>query len=215
MVSFVFERPEAAALKKHFLEDAEAYRDWLRLQNQAEVQVITYLFHLILRCPQLLKRYSAFEWAMRELEEFLVQRRVDPRKDATFWKAIESVRKGLRTGRPRDSALDFFRYSFLHDLMRPPKELESLLKKFKKTNAVDKLAEAEQKLFGRSPDTRQIWRSYKRVEQFLEQIEARMQAESSSVAPSSKQPEREPRANTKDAEKGRRSARHPKHMKRK
>jgi len=56
MVSFVFERPEATALKKRFLEDAEAYRDWLRLQDQEEVRAITYLLQLILRCPQLLKR---------------------------------------------------------------------------------------------------------------------------------------------------------------
>jgi hypothetical protein len=187
MVSFVFECPEAAALKTRFLEDAEAYRDWLRLQNQAELRVITYLLHLILRCPQLMARSSEFTWARRELEEFLVQRRVDPRTDAIFWKAVESVRKELRTGRPRDRALDFFRYSFIHDLMHPPKELESLLNKFKKTNAVDKLAEAEQKLFGRSPDTRQIWRSYRWANQFLREVATRMQTESSLGTPSTNQ----------------------------
>src|SRR6267143_150568 len=99
--------------------------------------------------------------------------------------------------------------------MHPPRELQNLLKTFKKTKAVDKLAEAEQKLFGRSPDPRQIWRSYKRVDQFIGQIEARMQAESSGVAPPTKPPDREPRANTKESEKGRRSTRHPKHVKHK
>jgi hypothetical protein len=215
MVSFVFERPEAAVLKKRFLEDAETYRDWLRLQDQEEARVITYLLDLTLRCPQLLARPSGFEWAIRELEGFLVQRRVNPTKDGTFWRAIELVRQGLRTGRPRDRLLDFFRYNYIQDLMYPPRELEGLVKTFKKTNAVYKVAEAEERLFGRSPDTRQIWRSHKRVEQFLGQIEARMQTESSVIAPPTKQPDREPRANTKETEKGRRRTQHPKHVKRK
>ena len=193
MVSLVFDRPEARALKQRFLEDAEAYRDWLRLQDQNETQVITYLLHLILRCPQLLKRPPEFEWAMRELEEFLVQRKIHPRKDGTFWKAIELVRKELRTGRPRDRALDFFRYRFIHDLMCPPKELESVCKRLKKTEAVNLAAEAEQQWFERSPDTRQIWRSYKRVDQSLRQLAARMQAESSLAPPPTNQFDSKPK----------------------
>jgi hypothetical protein len=202
MVSFVFERHEASALKKRFLEDAEAYRDWLRLQGQEEARVITYLLDLTLRCPQLLGRPPEFEWAMKELEEFLVQRRVSPIKDGTFWNAIGLVRKGLRTGRPRDRLLDFFRYNFIQDLMDTPRELEGLVKTFTKTKAVAQVAEAEERLFGRSPDTRQIWRSYKRVEQFLGQIEAHMKAESSGVVAPNKQPDHESRANAKDAKKG-------------
>jgi len=215
MVSFLFERPEAAAVKQRFLEDAEIYRDCLRGQSEEEARVIAYLLQLILRCPQLLKRTPECEWAMRELEKFLVQRRVDPRTDGTFWKAIDLVRKGMRTGRPRDKALDFFRFCFIQDLMYPPRELESLVRTLTKTKAVDQLAEAEQTLFGRSPDTRQLWRSYKWVEQFLGKIGARMQAESSCVAPPTKQPDRKPPANNKKTEKGRRQTQHHKHVKRK
>lgn len=202
MLSFVFDRPEAAALKQRFLEEVEFYRDWLQLQHDAEVRGIAYLFHLLLRCPQLLKRPPEWEWALRELEECLVQRRIDPSKDEAFWNAIDLVRKGMRTGRPRDRALDFFRYNLIHNLMHPPRELESSVKKFKKTKAVAQAAEAEQTLFRRSPDTRQIWRSYQRVDQFLRQIAATMQAESSRVSPPTKTPDCEPREGPRDTNKG-------------
>jgi len=138
---------------------------------------------------------------MRELDEFLVQRSVDRRKDRAFWKAIKLVRKGMRTGRPRDRLLDFFRYSFIQDLMYPPKELEGLLKTFKKTKAVAQAAEVEERLFGRSPDTRQIWRSFKRADQFLRQIAARMQAESSLARPPTNQLGSEPKENPKNTKK--------------
>jgi hypothetical protein len=215
MVSFVFERPEAAALKKRFLEDAEAYRDWLRLQDQAEVRVIAYLLHLVLRCPQLLKRPPEFEWAMRELEEFLMQRRVDPRKDGTFWRAIELVRKKLRMGRPRDRALEFFRYGFIQNLMHPPRELQRSVRTLKKTKAVEQVAEAEQGLFGRSPDTRQIWRLYKRVDEFLRRIAARMQAESSPVAPLTSELDPEPRERVSAIKQGIKRSKRPKRVTRK
>lgn len=215
MVSFLFELPEAAALKQRFLEDAEIYRDWLRVQNKEEARVITYLLHLILRCPQLLKRPPECEWVMRELEEFLVQRTVDPRQDGVFWAAMKLVRKELRIGRPRDKALDFFRYGFIQNLMHPPRIPECAIKTFTKTKAVDQLAEAEQKLFKRSPDTRSIWRSYQRVEQFLQEVAPRMRTESSRVPLLTKKIDREPRDNPKVTEKGRRRTQHAKHVKRK
>ena len=180
MVAFVFERPEAGPLKKRFLEDAEAYRHWLRLQgDEDEGRVIAFLLQLILRCPQLLKRPPEFEWAMQELERLFVQRTVDPKKDEAFWKAMDLLRKGMRTGRPRNKALDFFRYGFITDLMNPPRQLEGLVVKFNKTQAVDQLAGAEQKLFDRVPDTRVIWRSHKRVKDFLRNISERIRVESS------------------------------------
>lgn len=216
MLSFVFDRPEAAALKKRFLEDAEAYWDWLRLQHAADARGIAYLIHLILRCPQLLtQRPPESEWIMRELGEFLVQRTVDPRQDGAFWKALELVRKGMRLGRPRDRALDFFRYSFIQNLMYPPRQLESVVETFKKTNAVNQLAEAEQQLFERSPDTRAIWRSYKRVDQFLRQTAARMQAESSLSPPPTKQLDSEPKETPKKSKKRMTQSQHQKRVRRK
>lgn len=188
MVTFVFDRPEAAALKQRFWKDAEAYRDWLRLQPAADVRGLAFLFQLLLRCPQvLIQRPPESEWIMRELGEVLVQRTIDPRQDGAFWKAVEQVRKKLRTGHSRDKALDFFRYGFIQDLMHPPMQLETMPKTFKKTAAVNQLAEAEEKLFGRSPDTRGIWRSYKRVDQFLRKTAARIQADSSFGSPPRKE----------------------------
>ena len=86
--------------------------------------------------------------------------------------------------------------------MHPPRIPGYSVNTFTKTKAVDQLAEADQNLFERSPDTRSIWRSYQRVEQFLKEVAARMQNVSSRVPLLTKKIDLEPRDNPKYLRKG-------------
>ena len=169
MVSFVFDLPEARSFKTRFLALAPAF--WVVSERPyADEERVAYLLELILRCPQLLSGAPDCEWIRQALGNVLLQRRLDPQIDTPFWKALESVRRRVRKGRPKDQALDFFRYQFIQQLMHPPSQLEGVVVQFNKTKAVDRCAEAEHKRFGRSPDTRAIWRSYQRIAGFLQRM---------------------------------------------
>jgi hypothetical protein len=176
MASYVFDQPKATGLKKRLSEDAEAYRDWLLFKQQYQ-QWIAYILQLILRCPPLLTRPPGFAWVLQDLEQILNRRRWELKLDRDFWRALRQVR-GPK-GRPRGRALDFFRYNLVAGFMHPPEQLKALTKSVRKTKAVKLAAFAEQQMLGRSPDRSVIWRSYKRIDQYLRMTVDRMQAESS------------------------------------
>jgi hypothetical protein len=185
LASYVFDLPESAGLRTSLKHDSFVHFGMLKME---EKPIITYFLQLILRCPQILRRPPGFEWILDELQPIMLARKMDPEVDTEFWQAIQHVRAAIRPGRPRDRTRDFFRYKFITDLMAPPQQLKGIVK-LNKTKAVERCSEAEQRLFGGSPDVRAIWRSVRRVEQFLQQLGQRIQTESSFVQ--TDQPERD------------------------
>ena len=215
-VSYVFGLSEAAGLKEQLRRDAEAYRDWLQCQqlmkddaHQASLgtdeqgrqrvayrseaqhshpgpESLTFLFALIFTCPPILSQPTGFERVLQDLEAVLVARRLDPRTDRMFARAINKARTKARVGPPKDKALEFFRYATINELMHPSVVIPGVTTKVNKTKAVEYVAAMETRLFNGEGGTRSIWTSYTRVDQFLRRLTERMRAESSLVPPSTK-----------------------------
>jgi len=245
-VSYVFRLPEAAALKEQLGRDAEVYRDWLQSQQlmkddadqmslgkdeqgrqrvayRSEAQgyhpgldSLTFLFALIFTCPLILSQPAGFEWVLQDLEAVLVARRLDPRTDRMFARAMNKARTKSRVGPPKDKALEYFRYGTINELMNPSVLFPGVVPaKMNKTKAVESVAAMETRLFNGEGGTRSIWKSYKRVDQFLRQLTERMRPESSLMPLLTKNLDREPGEHATETEKGSRRATHPKRMKRK
>jgi hypothetical protein len=195
-VALIFDRPEAAPLRARLLEEALAYRNQLRPYRlegywQTMTKWIAFLLRMILVCPRLLSRPPEFEWVMGDLEWILTQRRLDPDFDRDFWDAMSRVKKVLRTGYPRNRALDSFRFNTVQGLMHAPVEFMNTdvrVKTFSKSEAVERAAELEGKLFGRQPPhERVVYRSVARVEKELTELTALLRAPSSLGPPPTEQ----------------------------
>jgi hypothetical protein len=210
MTSYVFDSPDAVGLKERLKEQAEVYRDWLQLQQLQKDEAynaslgvdeeghdrvaygigaqrsfpgpesLTFLLALILTCPQILSQPAGFEWALQDLTQVLVARRLDPASDRPFGKAMNKARTRSRVGPPKDKAFEYFRYAAITELMHPSVVIPNVKStKLKKTKAVEFVAAMEMRLGNGAGDTRSIWKSCKRVKQFLRQLTDRAHAETS------------------------------------
>ena len=113
---------------------------------------------------------------MHNVQNVFVARHFDPESDALFWKVMARIRRDMRPGRPRNKALDYFRFRMIYGLMNPAEVIPGGMFPLRKTEAVERVAELESRIFGGNADTRSIWRSYRRVERFVKQVMRRLKA---------------------------------------
>jgi hypothetical protein len=222
-VALIFDRPEAAPLRARLFEEAGAYRNRLRPYGLEDLWATTtkwtaFLLRMILTCPRLLSRPPEFEWVIDDLEWILTQRRLDPDFDRDFWNAVSRVKKVLRSGHPRDRALDSFRFTTVQSLMHPPVELINMkvkVKTFSKSEAVERAAEMEGKLFGtHPPHERVVYRSLARVEKEGKELTALLRAPSSLGPPPATPIDSESKARPKNTKTQKTQTKHRKRMRR-
>ncbi|OQW61766.1 MAG: hypothetical protein BVN28_06665 [Nitrospira sp. ST-bin4] len=213
-VALIFDRPEAAPLRARLVEEAGAYRNRLRPYGLEDLWATTtkwtaFLLQMILTCPRLLSRPPDFEWVLDDLEWLLTRRRLDPGFDRDFWAAVSRVKKGLRTGHPRNRALDSLRFTLVHDLMHAPEQLVNMVQTFSKSEAVERAAEMEGKLLGtRPPHERVVYRSLARIEKENEALVALLRPPTSLDSPPANTLDNKPKARPKNTEKRRTQAKH-------
>jgi hypothetical protein len=175
-VAMVFDRPDAVHARARLFHDATAYRNRYRPHGPEDLWATTtkwtaFLLRLILTCPRILSRPHDFEWVMTDLEWILIRRRISSRAERDFWDALKRVTKAMRrTGLPRDKALDYVRFERVQSLTHPPVQLEGLVAKLSKSEAIECVADLEEKLVGKRPHERVIYRSLERVEKELKEI---------------------------------------------
>jgi len=167
-VSHLFHDSMVEKVKAQLAQLAKTEREVAR--NQGRLEWIRYVVRLILSCPQLTSGPPGFEWVERDWQEILMDRRMAPEVDLEFWVAITQLRGTLRPGRPSDLALDLFRTACVRDLMTQMAGLEKLTQTFRKTRAIEQLAEMEKNLFGYEPDIQAIRRSLKRAAQLYQKM---------------------------------------------
>ncbi len=213
-VALVFDRPEAVHVRARLFHEATAYRNRLRPKGQGDLWPTTakwtaFLLRLILTCPRILSRPPDFEWVMEDLEWILIRRRIDSGFERDFWDALKRVTKALRrTGLPRDKALDYVRFERIQSLMHLPVQLEGLVVRFSKSEAVERVADLEEKLARERPHERVIYRSLERVEKEFKAINDLLQAKSLHSPPPAKKPDSEPeKPDKKTSKRSRRSPR--------
>lgn len=232
MVSYVFDSPDAAGLKKRLMEEAEVYRDWLRFQQLLKDEAynaslgmdeqgrrrvayglgvqrsspgqesLTFLLALLFTCPQILSRPAGFEWVLQDLEKVLVARRLDPPSDRIFEKAMNKARTRSRVGPPKDKALEYFRYATMNELMNPTVVIPGKTAKLHKTKAVEFVAGMEVRLVNGKGGTRSIWTAHKRVERLVQQLSECVQATPAPVPPPTTNLDREPCERDGETKKG-------------
>lgn len=76
------------------------------------------------------------------------------------------------TGHPHDKALDYFRFETVQSLMNPPVQLKNIAATSSKSQAVTRAADMEEKLLGKRPHERVVYRSHEKVEKELKEITA-------------------------------------------
>lgn len=219
-VALIFDRPEAASLRVRLFEEAGAYRDRIRHHGPLDSWATTtkwtaFLLRMILTCPRILSRPPEFEWVMDDLEWILTRRRLHPGFDRDFWDAMSRVKKVLRTGHPRNRALDSFRFTTVQSLMYAPEQLINMVQTFSKSEAVERAAVMEGKLLGTSPPhERVIYRSLARVENELKELTALLCAPSSLGPPPATPLDSEPKARPKNTKTWKTQAKYRKRVRR-
>lgn len=177
-VGCLFGTPAADAATDLFRVLAHDYR--LTVRGQGQVDWMQYLLQLLLTCPVLLQRPPGFEWVTDELRSVFHTRKFNHEVDRDFWQALEQVRALSPKGRPRNKARDWFRCEWVYHCMYPVTTSEEYglvrTKGMRKSQAVAKVADMEARWYGRRPAEREIWRSLKRVEQYLRMIREEVKA---------------------------------------
>ena len=219
-VAQVFDRPEAAHLRTRLFQEATTLRNRYyprRIEDRwaTKAKWIAFLLRMILTCPQILSRPPDFEWVMDDLEWILTRRKLHPGYDRDFWDAVDRIRVSMRTGHPRDKALDYFRFETVQSLMNPPAQLKDFVKTSSKSEAVERAADMEGNLFGERPHERVIYRSLKRVEKELKEVNDLLQAKSSHSPPPTQKLDSEPEPRAKKSKKRTTSSTRPKRVRRK
>lgn len=164
---------------KEFRDVAQGYRHVAKGEGQGAW--LTYVIRLLLACPLLLQRPPGLEWVTDDLQWALRHRKLRPDVDRDFWKAVTTVRGMMVTGgQPRDKAWEFFRYEWMLNLMYPVTThpecgLVRTKKRVNKTTAVTELADMEERWSGQRPYDREIWRSFQRVEAYVERLQAQVE----------------------------------------
>lgn len=180
-VGCLFGMPGAEAATDLFREVAHDYGVIVRAHGQ--VDWIKYLLQLLLTCPPLLHRSPGFEWVTDELRSVFHTRKFDQDVDRDFWQAMDEVRAMSTKGRPRNKARDWFRCEWVYNWMWPVTTSAEYglvrTKGVSKSQAVAKVADMEARCYGRRPDAREIWRSLKRVEQYLRMVTQEVRAAAS------------------------------------
>ena len=174
-VGKVFDLPEAAEARARLAKEALNYRDQYRPHGTEDIWATktkwtAFLLRLILKCPRILSRPPDFAWVLDDLEWILIRRNWDPNYDRDYWNAVDRVRKTLRTGHPRDKALDYFRFRMVQDIMSPPGGLRDLVDMCGKEEALRRAADMEEQLLGKRPHERVVRRSCDRVKQDLDDL---------------------------------------------
>jgi len=171
-VGCLFGTPAAEAATDLFRELAQEYRCIVR--GHGRVDWLKYLLQLVLSCPVLLQRPPGFEWVTDDLRSVLHTRKFNQDVDRDFWRAMKQVHAMSTKGRPRNKARDWFRCEWVYNCMCPVTTSAKYglirTKGMTKSQAVVKVADMEERWYGRRPDVREIWRSLKRVEQYLRMI---------------------------------------------
>jgi hypothetical protein len=129
-----------------------------------------FLLRLILACPRILSRPPDFEWVMDDLEWILARRKFHPGIDRDFWEAVDLIRGPIRTGHPRNRALDIFRFETIETHMNVPAPLKGIVDSCGKEEALRRVADLEEKFLGKRPHQRVVRRSYDRVHQELTEL---------------------------------------------
>lgn len=183
-VGMVFDHPNAAAARFRLFEAATAYRDRYRPHRPdglwaTKTKWIAFLLRLILTCPRILLRPPDFEWVTEDLEWILARRKFHAVIDRDFWEAVDWIRAPLRTGHPRNKALDYFRFETVKNLMNAPEPLKGLVATCGKEEALRRAADMEEQWSGERPHERVIRRSCDRAEQELNELQALLHGQSS------------------------------------
>ena len=165
------------AAVERFCQEVERHRKRLRKRNQLDWMV--YVIRLVLTCPLLLERPHRLECVADDLRWFLNNRGINKDVDRDFWMALAEVRKFLPAGRPVSRGRDFLRYQLVHAMMNqvtthPEKGLVRV-KGMSKTEAVEEMAELEQRKSGKEVSDRDIYRSLERVEAYLSKIKEQLE----------------------------------------
>ena len=175
LVALVFDRPEAAHLRSRLFHEASAYRNRYRPHRvedfwATKTKWTAFLVRLILVCPRILSRPPDFEWVMDDLEWLLARRKFDPTIDRDFWDALKRIRGPIRTGHPRNRALEYFRFETVETHVNPPAPLKGIIAICGKEEALRRTADIEEQSLGTRPHERVIRRSYDRVKQELKEL---------------------------------------------
>lgn len=187
-VSLVFDQPYAGQLRFRLFEEASAYRNRYRPHKAEDfwatkTKWTTFLLRLILACPRILSRPPDFEWVMDDLEWLLARRKFDPAIDRDFWDALKRIRGPIRTGHPRNRALEHFRFDTVEIHMNPPAPLKDIVDTCGKEEALRRAADIEEQCLGKRPHERVVRRSYDRVKQELKELHDLLRG-ASSLTPS-------------------------------
>jgi hypothetical protein len=174
-VALVFDKPKAARLRARLFHEASAFRNRYRPQRvenlwATKTKWTAFLLRLILACPRILSRPPDFEWVMDDLEWILARRKFDPAIDRDFWEALKRVRGPIRTGHPRNRALDYFRFETVETHINPPAPLKGIVAICGKEEALRRTADIEEQCLGTRPHERVVRRSYDRVKQELSEL---------------------------------------------
>lgn len=155
-----------------FRQEVEPNRTRLRKRNQLDWMI--YVIRLILTCPLLLERPRGLEWVVNDLRSILNNRRIDKDVDRDFWLAMAELRARLTAGRPVSRGRDFLRYQLVHAMMHQvttdPEKGIVRVNGMSKAEAVEHLADPERRKSGKEVSPREIYRSLKWVEDYLDKI---------------------------------------------
>ncbi|MEE8141679.1 MAG: hypothetical protein V3T77_01125 [Planctomycetota bacterium] len=176
-VSLLYGYAGTEGVTEEFQEIAGDYRTLKKSEGQEEW--LMYILQLLLACPVLLERPAGLEWVTDDLQWALQHRKWDPEVDRDFWRALSKVRELLTRGRPGSRAKDLLRHQMVYGMMNPittvPGKGLARTKGINKTAAVEKVADLEERIYGRKPEQRVIWRSLRRVDQYLAKIGAQVE----------------------------------------
>ena len=157
---------------ERFRQEVERNRTRLRKRNQLDWMV--YVLKLILTCPLLLERPLGLDGVVGDLRWMLNNRRIDNDVDRDFWLAVAELRARFTAGRPVSRGRDFLRYQLIHAMMHQvttdPEKGIVRVKGMSKAEAVEHLADTERRKSGKEVSPREIYRSLKWVEDYLDKI---------------------------------------------
>lgn len=159
------------AAGERFRQDAERYRD--RVHKRSRLEWMVYVIRLVVTCPILLERPRGLEWVVADLRWILNNRRIHKDVDQDFWMAMDEVRTFFTIGRPVSRGRDFLRHQLIHAMMNQvttdPEKGIVQVEGMSKSEAVEHLADLEEV----SP--REIYRSLKWVENYLDKIRSQLE----------------------------------------
>jgi hypothetical protein len=105
-----------------------------------------------------------------DLQWILARRQFDPAINRDFWEAVDRIRGPIRTGHPRNRALDYFRFETVEIHINPPPPLKGIVAICGKEEALRRTADIEEQSMGKRPHERVVRRSHDRVKQEMKEL---------------------------------------------